>query len=411
MRQRNTLWTKNFTIITLGTIISAIGGTAMNFVMGLVVFDNTDSAWMTGFFSAVSILPSVILPVLVAPYMDSHRRKPFIVYLDAALGILYLLFFVYIRQAGFVYAAYMVFSVITSAIGSVYSTAYSAFYPDLIEEGFLQKGYSISSIIYPTVTVLVTPLAALVYTHLDITTVFLAEGILLLIASGFESRIDAAEKHAVEKKRFSFQAYGQELLGGVRYLKKEKGIRNLYINMSVINATSSGTSLMIMTFFQSSTILTTAMYSFLISMQTLGRMLGGILHYTIKIPRRLRFPITKAVYLLYQVFDGLLLFLPYPAMLGIQFACGFMGVNTATMREAAIQHHLPSGIRARVVSLFSVIISAGIMVMDLLAGALGEIMPYRMVALLLSGLGLLSILLLIVKGGRKHIEPLFDVEF
>ena len=28
---QNTLWTKNFTIITLGTVISAIGGVAMGF--------------------------------------------------------------------------------------------------------------------------------------------------------------------------------------------------------------------------------------------------------------------------------------------------------------------------------------------------------------------------------------------
>ena len=34
---RQTLWTKNFTIITLGTVISAIGGVAMSFALGFVV--------------------------------------------------------------------------------------------------------------------------------------------------------------------------------------------------------------------------------------------------------------------------------------------------------------------------------------------------------------------------------------
>ena len=40
---RQTLWTKNFTIITLGTVISAIGGVAISFALGFVVFDTTGS--------------------------------------------------------------------------------------------------------------------------------------------------------------------------------------------------------------------------------------------------------------------------------------------------------------------------------------------------------------------------------
>ena len=38
-----TLWTRNFTIITLGTVISAIGGVAISFALSFVVFDNTGS--------------------------------------------------------------------------------------------------------------------------------------------------------------------------------------------------------------------------------------------------------------------------------------------------------------------------------------------------------------------------------
>ena len=40
---KHTLWTFDFTIITLGTIISAIGSVAMNFALSLVVFDQTSS--------------------------------------------------------------------------------------------------------------------------------------------------------------------------------------------------------------------------------------------------------------------------------------------------------------------------------------------------------------------------------
>lgn len=410
MEKKKTLWTRNFTIITLGTVVSAIGGTAMNLAMGLVVFDNTASTWMTGFFTAISMLPSLVFPIVFAPYVDSHRRKLLIVGLDGLLGVLYLIFAGYLSISEFSYGMYMAFGFLTSAIGSIYNTAYTAFYPDLIPDGFMQKGYSVSSVIYPTVTMIITPLAAVIYTNLGITFMFLAEGILLLIAASFESLIRAEEKQAAEKKRFNLREYGDQLLGGVRYLKKERGIRNLYTYMSVTNATSSATNLMLMTFFQSSAILTTAMYSLLISAETLGRTIGGLVHYGILIPRRLRYKLTVFVYNAYSVLDASMLFLPYPAMMVAKFACGFMGVNTATLREAAVQHHLPPDIRARVGSLFSVIINAGIMLVQLIAGALGEVIPYPFVSLGFGILCLVSIYPLVVRN-RKYIEPLYDAEY
>lgn len=412
MQKRNTLWTRDFTIITLGTVISAIGGTAMSFALSIVVYDNTSSAWLAGFFNAVSLLPSLVFPLLFAPYVDSHHRKPLIVGLDALLAVVYLGFGLVLMRIPFSYGMYMAIGLISNSIGSLYSTTYNAFYPDLIPEGFLQKGYSVSSIIYPTVTVVITPLAAMVYEHTGMHTLFFIEAGLLLAAALMEMFIRAPEKHvgAKKKERFSFRAWREQLLGGVHYLRGEKGVRSLYTNMAIINATSVGTNLMMMTFFQSSPILTTAMYSLLISAETLGRTVGGILHYLVKVPRAIRYRVTIIVYYLYQAADGVLLFLPYPAMLGTRFACGFMGVNTATLRSAAVQHHLPANVRARVNGLFSVITSAGITIMQLLSGALGEILPYRAVPVLLAVIGIISIYF-IIQRNKRHIEPLFDADY
>ena len=79
---RKTLWSKNFTIITVGTVISAMGGVAMGFALSFVVFDTTGSTLLSALFIAVSALPRMILPVLIAPYLDNFRRKPVIVFLD-----------------------------------------------------------------------------------------------------------------------------------------------------------------------------------------------------------------------------------------------------------------------------------------------------------------------------------------
>lgn len=136
---KNTLWTRNFIIITMGTIISAIGGTAMSFAMSFVVFDNSQSTLMAGIFSAVSLIPALILPIVVSPYLDRFRRKPVIVGLDCTDGIMYLIFAFYLMQHSFSYPVYMVFSLIISTTGTIYNLAYTSLYPNLIEKGFSQK--------------------------------------------------------------------------------------------------------------------------------------------------------------------------------------------------------------------------------------------------------------------------------
>lgn len=406
MGKKPTLWTKNFTIITWGTVISATGGTAMNLALGLVVFDNTGSPFMTGLFEAVSILPTVILPVLLSPYIDSHSRRNMIVWLDGAAALVALCFAVLVTLNGFTFTYYLLYGVLAGAIGSVYGTAYQALYPDLIPEGFMQKGYSISSLIYPTMTVVIVPVAAIVYTNFGIEYLIYAQSLLLAVACAFETQIRVEEKQICEKMKFNFKAYLDRLSGGFKYLKNEKGVRSLYAYMAVTNAAGSGTNLMTLSFYQSSPVLTTAMYSLLISAETLGRMLGGIVHYFAKIPPNRKYKIAESVYITYDLFDGILLFLPFYGMAANRFICGFLGVNSATLREAAVQNYLPPEIRGRVSSLLNVTISAGVMLMQLIAGALGEVLPYRGVAVLCASLALTSVFLL-VRRNRASIEALF----
>ena len=128
---RQTLWTKNFTIITLGTVIIAIGGVAMSFARGFVVFDTTGSTLATALFTAVSALPRVLLPVLLSPYLDNFRRKPVIVGLDYLLGAIYLLVGWYLAGHTFGLGLYTAVSLVANTIAAVYSLAYTSLYPNL----------------------------------------------------------------------------------------------------------------------------------------------------------------------------------------------------------------------------------------------------------------------------------------
>lgn len=70
--------------------------------------------------------------------------------------------------------------------------------------------------------------------------------------------------------------------------------------------------------------------------------------------------------------DMLLLWLPYPAMLLNRAACGFLGINSAIMRQAAVQQYIPEEYRARLNAFESVIYSVAYSTLALAVGALGE---------------------------------------
>ena len=405
MNKKQTLWTKNFTIITLGTMISSIGGVAMNLGLSLIVFDQTQSTWLSGVYAAISMLPGIVLPVLLGPVIDRVNRKHIIVGLDAFSGIWYLAFLWYIHHYGFVYSAYLVFSLVIGCIASVYNLAYECLYPDLIPEGFAQKGYAVSGALYPLATTLVTPLAALVYGRWGVEVLILAEGCLLLLAALFESQIDYV--HERKQDAQSLAQYKADLLEGFRYLKKEKGVRSIYTYMTMSSASANGAGMMALAHFQSSNVLTTTMYGLLSSAETIGRLFGSAVHYLFKIPEEKRYALTVRVYMLYDLCDGVMLFLSYPLMLAVRFLCGFLGSQTAAIRAAAVQNYLPSDIRARVNGLFSVLVSIGMLLVQLGAGALGEVLPYSVVALLFAAFTLSMVLFLIVRN-RRHVEPVYN---
>jgi MFS family permease len=82
-------------------------------------------------------------------------------------------------------------------------------------------------------------------------------------------------------------------------------------------------------------------------------------------------------------------------MLINRFLCGILGSQSATIRSAAVQSYLPQEMRARINALFGVIFAVGGILFQLLAGLLGQVLPYRIVALILGLSTFLSMFLLI----------------
>lgn len=406
---KNTLWTKNFIIITMGTIISAIGGTAMSFAMSFVVFDNSQSTLLAGIFSAVSLIPSLILPVVISPYLDRFRRKPVIVGLDCLDGILYLIFAFYLLKQPFSYPVYMVFSLVTGSTGTIYNLAYTSLYPNLIEKGFAQKGYTISGMIYPTAMVIMTPIAGFLYAKFGMATICFLEGGLLLLASAVETQIKITETCKREGK-FSLKEYVNDLKEGWNYLKQEKGLCRIYAYMPITQGVSQGNSSLIIAFFQTTPGLGTALYAWFTVAEFVGRTIGGIIHYRFEIKPEKRFGFAYLVYFVYSGMDMMLLFLGYPFMLFNRAVCGFLGINSATLRESSVQNYIPDDKRAKLNAIFNTVFSLSGMIFYPFIGMLGEMFSYR-VSLLMTGSLEIIFCYLIMYRGRKEVKKIYNQKY
>jgi uncharacterized membrane protein len=296
----------------------------------------------------------------------------------------------------FDYNLYLLFSLLVGTISVVDRLAFTAWYPDIIPIGFEQKGFAVSSTIYPTVMLVMAPIATFLYEHTTMPVLFLIVSALTVVSIIFQAMIKV-DPESKDKPAFNFKLYKEDTKSGFKYLMKEKGIRNIYTYMSITFGAGNGAQLMVQAYFQTVSFLTTTMLAFLKSAETLGRILSGLVQYKVNIPPKKRYPITKFVYTFYNTMDMLLLFMPYPLMLVNRFAVGFLGTTSATIREAGVQSYLPRNMRAKVSAVFSVIISLLMILFQLLAGYLGTILDYRTVNIVLSTIGLIGVYIFIAR--------------
>jgi MFS family permease len=84
--------------------------------MSLMVFDETGSTLLSALLFIAGMIPSVVLPILIAPLIDRYPKKRIIVGLDYLMGILFLFIAYVVSITGFKYSLYLFFSLITGII-------------------------------------------------------------------------------------------------------------------------------------------------------------------------------------------------------------------------------------------------------------------------------------------------------
>ena len=406
---KQTLWTRNFTLVTVATTLGMIGGIAGGFALSFLVFDETGSTLAAALIIAIQFVPTFILPLFLAPWMDRLPRKPFLVGGDVVNAVLYTLMGVYLMFFRFSYIGYLAYSLVLSALGTVDELAYNSIYPKLIPKGMEEKGYAVSSMLYPMMKVLLMPVAAVLLEFFGVAWLLVLQGGFSLAAALVESCIRIEESARLDENGYSFRLWCEDIREAAQYLRKERGLRNIYGYMAVTNGVAGGYGPIMVAFFRTMPGFTAAMYSFFSVAEFLGRTVGSAVQYRLKLPPKKKFSFTFFVYQFYEAMDMMLLWLPYPLMLVNRAAAGFLGANSATLRRAAVQRYIPEQLRARINAFENMLITAAISILSLGVGALGEVVDYRLCLTICGAVAMLACWLTIWRS-RKSVRAVYEAE-
>ena len=335
MQNTPKLWTRDFTIITLGSAVSLLGNCIAGFASSLLVLDYTGSTFLYALYIVVFNLPFLVVPLAAGPVLDRFSRKKAIYLLDFCSAALYFLIFALLHFGLFSYLLFLVFCLIEGCIASIYTVAYDSFYPNLVAPCNLSKAYSISSLLYP-LSALMTPVAAWAYEKVGIEPLFLVNSLCFLIAACFEVSIRAGESHIDKSgEPMSLRKFRQDFRDGLDYLRSERGLLIIALYFCVSNF-SGGMDTVIMPYFRSTPGLGVQIYTYVMAFGVAGRLIGGMIHYRFRYPTEKKFAIALFVYISLNFLCGAYLFLPVPLMMLFNFLTGILGVTSCPASEPTV---------------------------------------------------------------------------
>lgn len=405
--ENNGLWTKNFTLITLGTAVSMLGNSIASFALGLLVLDYTGSTFLYALYAVTYNLPQMVVPTLAGPFLDKYSRRKTIYTLDFISAALYGIFAWLILGGHFNYGFLILGCILIGTIDSIYQVAFESFYPMLISEGNYTKAYSIQSTLESMATFIV-PVSAFLYNLIGIAPLFLINMATFFIAAVMETQIKKEETYVKkEEETFGLAQYKRAFSEGTHYLQQERGLRAITLYFMVSAFAGSAFHTMVLPYFKLNFDYGEYVYMFTMGWMMVGRLIGGAVHYRLNLPVNKKFSIALTVYISLALVDGIMLYLPSDIIMILCFVDGILGVTSYNIRISATQSYVPDERKGRFNGIFEMALTAGTLSGQLFSGILTLFLPERAV---ISGFMLLNFMAAILIMGRngKSVKKIYN---
>ena len=93
MKEKSTLFKRDFTLVVIGQIISLFGNAILRFALPLYLLRETGSSALFGMVTACSFAPMVVLSMIGGVLADRVNKRNIMVGLDFCTAVLILIFY------------------------------------------------------------------------------------------------------------------------------------------------------------------------------------------------------------------------------------------------------------------------------------------------------------------------------
>ena len=409
--ERKPLWTRDFTIITLGSVVSMLGSTLSSFAMNLMVLDATGSTPLFALYSILYMLPTTLAPILIGPFLDRFSRKKTIYTLDFITAGLFAILTAVLMTGHFSFYLLAAANFSLGAISGIYFVAYDSFYPLLISEGNFSRAYSVSATL-ETLTMFMVPLSTFIYKTFGILPLFIANTVTYLVAAVMETQIRAEEAYigvrAEEpQQNVGLKRFTADFREGMRYLISEKGLLAIAVYFGFSSLNGGMTEVVTLPWFRGQFADGEYVFALTWGMASLARFIGGLVHYNIRLPEKAKYAIALTVYISIAVLEGTYLFTPVPVMMIMTFLTGILGVTSYNIRISATQKYVPDEKKGRFNGVFITLNTGGALLGQAAAGALSSVMDERLIVVLANVL-CLAAALSFIGCGKKEVSRIYN---
>jgi len=342
------LWNKNFSILTIGSFISALGSSVAGIAFSILIYLETGSPLYLALFIVGNIVPRTIAGFFVGPYVDRHSRVKMIYMLDYFYTFAFAVISVILFTGYFNVWVFVIVSAFFGITDTVYQTAFMSLFPEVIPKGNHSKAYSISSLIWPISGALMAPVATFFIQsfHYGVAILMAFNALTFFVTATMETQMRVNEK--LNTSEVQSMQFVTDLKEGFAYYKQERGILGIGLLFMAFSFVYAVGDLYRMPFFQESPIYTLTQYSYFVSAGLAGRIIGGFFHYIYKFKKEQKFAIALTVYFIVEILDAFMFFTPYFMILISTFIVGLLSVTSFNIRMAATQTYIPSDKRGRV---------------------------------------------------------------
>ena len=407
------LWTRDFTILTLGSVVSMLGSALSWFAMDLMVLDYTGSTLLFAVYSMVFMLPNALSPVLIGPFLDRFSRKKTIYTLDFITAGLFASVALLLHTGHFSFWLLAGMNFLLGGINGIYGVAYDSFYPLLISEGNFRKAYSVASTL-ETLSAVMIPFSTLIYKLFGIVPLLIANTVSFLIAAVMETQIRTEEKYLNTRKEDDagekgVRRFTGDLREGLDYLRVERGLLAIAVYFFFSTLAGGMTQVVTLPWFRKSFNNGEYVYMLVWGMSSLARFLGGAAHYKLRLPVAKKFAIAYCVYIAISVLEGSYLFFPIPVMMCMTFASGMLGITSYNIRVSSTQQYVPDEKKGRFNGVFGTLNTVGMLLGEGIAGVLSRVMGERLITVIANAMCIIAAVIFI-GGGKKDVAAIYNRE-